>query len=61
MDADLDQYLTSEQVQFYVFDYKEEQMDLYLGKVRVPLLSLGQDKAITGESYLDLLPGLGLI
>lgn len=54
MDADLDLYLKSGQVQFYVFDYKEEQMDLYLGKARVPLLSLAQDKGVTGEGYLEL-------
>uniref|UniRef100_A0A3Q3JUC2 C2 domain-containing protein n=1 Tax=Monopterus albus TaxID=43700 RepID=A0A3Q3JUC2_MONAL len=40
MDVELDQYLKSEALQFYVFDYKEEQMDMYLGKARVPLLSL---------------------
>ncbi|XP_051236763.1 protein fantom isoform X1 [Dicentrarchus labrax] len=47
MDAGLDQYLKTEVLQFYVFDYKEEQMDVYLGKARVPLLSLAQDKGIT--------------
>lgn len=54
MDLDLDQYLKSVVIQFYVFDYKEEQMDLYLGKARIQLLSLAQDKGITGEGYLDL-------
>ncbi|XP_070763837.1 protein fantom [Enoplosus armatus] len=48
MDVELDQYLKSEVLQFYVFDYKEEQMDTYLGKARVPLLSLAQDQGITG-------------
>lgn len=48
MGVDLDRYLKSEVLQFYVFDYKEEQMDMYLGKARVPLLSLAQDKGITG-------------
>ncbi|KAF3706012.1 Protein fantom Nephrocystin-8 RPGR-interacting protein 1-like protein [Channa argus] len=48
MDVDLDQYLKSEEVQFYVFDYKEELIDTYLGKARVPLLSLAQGKGITG-------------
>ncbi|XP_040894790.1 protein fantom isoform X2 [Toxotes jaculatrix] len=48
MDVGLDHYLKSEVLQFYVFDYKEEQMDMYLGKARVPLLSLAQDKGITG-------------
>lgn len=49
MDVDLDQYLKSEDLRFYVFDYKEEQMDTYVGKARVPLLPLAQDKRITGE------------
>lgn len=49
MDEGLDQYLKSEVLQFYVFDYKEEQMDTYLGKARVPLLSLAQDEEVTGE------------
>ncbi|XP_044048154.1 protein fantom [Siniperca chuatsi] len=48
MDVDLDQHLKSEVLQFYVFDYKEERMDTYLGKARVPLLSLAQDKGVTG-------------
>lgn len=54
MDRDLDQYLKSGVMQFYVFDQMEEQMDVYLGKARVPLLSLAQDKAVTGEPlFLD--------
>lgn len=48
MDSELHRYLTSESMHFYVFDLKEEQMDLYLGKAKVPLRSLAQDKAITG-------------
>uniref|UniRef100_A0A3B4BDK6 C2 domain-containing protein n=1 Tax=Periophthalmus magnuspinnatus TaxID=409849 RepID=A0A3B4BDK6_9GOBI len=48
MDQSLHRYLCSEDMQFYVFDYKEEQMDVYLGKAKVPLTSLAQDKAITG-------------
>ncbi|XP_040927129.1 protein fantom isoform X2 [Betta splendens] len=48
MDADLDQYLKSEVVHFYVFDNKEEQMDLYLGKASIPLLPLAQDQGVTG-------------
>lgn len=50
MDADLDRYLKSELLQFYVFDYKEEQMDTYLGKARVPLRTLTHDESLTGES-----------
>ncbi|XP_056137838.1 protein fantom [Lampris incognitus] len=48
IDADLDRYLKSEALQLYVFDFKEERMDTYLGKARVPLLSLAHDKGITG-------------
>uniref|UniRef100_A0A3B4EY20 RPGRIP1 like n=1 Tax=Pundamilia nyererei TaxID=303518 RepID=A0A3B4EY20_9CICH len=48
MDADLDRYLKSELLQFYVFDYKEEQMDTYLGKARVPLRTLTHDESLTG-------------
>ncbi|XP_054632622.1 protein fantom isoform X2 [Dunckerocampus dactyliophorus] len=49
MDACLDQYLRSEALHLYVFDYKEEQMDVYLGKAGIPLESLVQDKEISGE------------
>lgn len=49
MDEDLDRYLKSEVLQFYVFDYKEEQMDTYLGKARVPLMSLAHDHSVSGE------------
>ncbi|XP_026222287.1 protein fantom [Anabas testudineus] len=58
MDLDLDQYLKSVVIQFYVFDYKEEQMDLYLGKARIQLLSLAQDKGITGAFELTDPSGL---
>lgn len=54
MDKDLDQYLRSELLQFYVFDYKEEQMDNYAGKARVALLPLAQDQEISGEGSLSL-------
>uniref|UniRef100_A0A8C4ZWX0 C2 domain-containing protein n=1 Tax=Gadus morhua TaxID=8049 RepID=A0A8C4ZWX0_GADMO len=53
MDADLDRYLKSEELQLYVLDYKEEQTDAYLGKARVPLLTLGHNKAISGEFELS--------
>ncbi|XP_061898648.1 protein fantom [Entelurus aequoreus] len=49
MDASLDQYLRSEVLHFYVFDYKEERMDVYLGKAALPLELLVQDKEISGE------------
>ncbi|XP_032404503.1 protein fantom isoform X1 [Xiphophorus hellerii] len=48
MDDDLDRFLKTEGLQFYVFDYKEEQLDAYLGKTRVPLLSLTQDQEVSG-------------
>lgn len=52
MDADLDWYLKSELLQFYVFDYKEEQMDTYLGKAGVPLRALTHDESLTGVFLL---------
>ncbi|KAK7891766.1 hypothetical protein WMY93_023729 [Mugilogobius chulae] len=58
MDFNLHRYLSSEVVQFYVFDYKEEQMDVYLGKAKVPLKPLAQDKAITGLFELSDPAGL---
>jgi len=48
-DADLDRYLRAEALRLYVFDEKEQQMDSYLGKTRVPLLPLTRDQRITGE------------
>ncbi|XP_068579629.1 protein fantom isoform X2 [Cebidichthys violaceus] len=63
MDQDLDQYLRSEDLVLYVFDYKEEKMDTYLGKTRVPLLPLVQDQEISGLFELTDPSGLssGLI
>uniref|UniRef100_A0A3Q2DEJ9 RPGRIP1 like n=1 Tax=Cyprinodon variegatus TaxID=28743 RepID=A0A3Q2DEJ9_CYPVA len=51
MDGDLDRYLKTEVLQFYVFDFKEEQMDTYVGKARVPLLPLTRDKFLTHIFY----------
>lgn len=51
MDGDLDRYLKSDVLQLYVFDYKEEQMDEYVGKARVPLLPLAQDEEINSERH----------
>lgn len=51
MDGDLDRYLKSDVLQLYVFDYKEEQMDIYVGKARVPLLPLAQDEEINSERH----------
>lgn len=50
-DKDLDQYLRCERLQFYVFDYKEEQMDQYMGKAGVALLPLAQDQEVAGEGF----------
>ncbi|KAK9516073.1 hypothetical protein VZT92_024034 [Zoarces viviparus] len=63
VDQDLDRYLRSEDLVLYVFDYKEEKMDTYLGKTWVPLLPLVQDQEITGLFELTDPAGLssGLI
>lgn len=58
MDVNLHQFLKSNVLQFYVFDDKEEQMEVYLGKAKVPLLSLAQDKAVTGVFELSDPSGL---
>uniref|UniRef100_A0AAV2L1C1 Uncharacterized protein n=1 Tax=Knipowitschia caucasica TaxID=637954 RepID=A0AAV2L1C1_KNICA len=52
MDQALHRYLLSALMQFYVFDEKEDQMDVYLGKAQIPLTALTQDKDITGEFEL---------
>lgn len=49
MDAALDRYLRRELIQFYVFDFKEQEMDIYIGKARIALLPLAQDQEISGE------------
>uniref|UniRef100_A0A1A7WCW3 RPGRIP1-like n=1 Tax=Iconisemion striatum TaxID=60296 RepID=A0A1A7WCW3_9TELE len=58
MDWDLDQYLKSELLQFYVFNYKEEQVDVYLGKAQVPLLSLTHNQEVSGVFDLTASSGL---
>lgn len=50
MDAGLDGYLRSECLHFYVFNFKEERMDEYLGKAAVTLMPLVQDQEISGEA-----------
>ncbi|XP_019729459.1 protein fantom isoform X3 [Hippocampus comes] len=47
-DGALEHYLASEALNLYVFDYKEPQMDEYLGKAAVPLAALLQDQEIAG-------------
>ncbi|XP_066569510.1 protein fantom [Amia ocellicauda] len=52
MNADLDRYLKSEVLWLYVFDDADTQGHLYLGKAKVPLISLAHDKGITGTFEL---------
>ncbi|XP_041650612.1 LOW QUALITY PROTEIN: protein fantom [Cheilinus undulatus] len=58
MDVDLQQYLQTESLHVYVFDYKEERMDTYVGKARVPLLPLINDHNVSGEFELNDPTGL---
>uniref|UniRef100_A0AAY4DPC7 C2 domain-containing protein n=1 Tax=Denticeps clupeoides TaxID=299321 RepID=A0AAY4DPC7_9TELE len=51
VNSDLDRSLRSEFLMFYVFDEKAEDQ-LYLGKARVPLISLAHDKSIRGTFEL---------
>nr|XP_054309492.1 protein fantom isoform X2 [Pongo pygmaeus] len=48
MNMDLDRYLKSESLSFYVFDDNDTQEDIYIGKVNVPLISLAHDRCISG-------------
>uniref|UniRef100_A0A8C2UZB8 Protein fantom n=1 Tax=Chinchilla lanigera TaxID=34839 RepID=A0A8C2UZB8_CHILA len=48
MNMDLDRYLKSESLSFYVFDDSDTQENLYIGKVSVPLISLAHDRCISG-------------
>ncbi|XP_016076539.1 PREDICTED: protein fantom [Miniopterus natalensis] len=48
MNMDLDRYLKSESLSFYVFDDSDTQEDIYIGKVNVPLISLAHDRCISG-------------
>ncbi|XP_035192404.1 protein fantom isoform X3 [Oxyura jamaicensis] len=48
MNADLDRYLKSESLTFYVFDDGETEESGYLGKASVPLISLAHDRSISG-------------
>uniref|UniRef100_A0A8C8RJJ5 RPGRIP1 like n=1 Tax=Pelusios castaneus TaxID=367368 RepID=A0A8C8RJJ5_9SAUR len=52
MNADLDQYLKSESLIFYVFDDGETEEDVYVGKAVVPLISLAHDRYISGTFEL---------
>uniref|UniRef100_A0A452GI86 Protein fantom n=1 Tax=Gopherus agassizii TaxID=38772 RepID=A0A452GI86_9SAUR len=52
MNTDLDQYLKSESLTFYVFDDGETEEGLYVGKAIVPLISLAHDRYISGTFEL---------
>ncbi|XP_048828398.1 protein fantom isoform X2 [Brienomyrus brachyistius] len=52
MDGGLDRYLRTEDLQVYVLDDLEPESHLYLGKAKVPLISLAHDKSITGTFEL---------
>ncbi|XP_054245589.1 protein fantom [Indicator indicator] len=52
MNADLDRYLKSESLTFYVFDDGEMEEGVYVGKASVPLISLAHDKSISGTFEL---------
>lgn len=51
MDAALERSLRSELIHFYVFDSREQEMDVYMGKARVALLPLAQGQDISGEAH----------
>ncbi|XP_072488328.1 protein fantom isoform X2 [Notamacropus eugenii] len=48
MNTNLDRYLKSESLSFYVFDDNDTQQNTYIGKVDVPLISLAHDRYISG-------------
>ncbi|XP_075366717.1 protein fantom isoform X4 [Mycteria americana] len=52
MNADLDRYLKSESLNFYVFDDDETEEGAYVGKANVPLISLAHDRSISGTFEL---------
>ncbi|KAM8946781.1 protein fantom [Pelodytes ibericus] len=51
MNSDLDHYLKSESLHFYVID-DDEMSNTYIGKAYVPLISLAHDKCISGTFEL---------
>lgn len=55
MNMDLDRYLKSESLGFYVFDDSDSQENIYIGKVNVPLISLAHDRYISGKSVFLIL------
>ncbi|KAM9623667.1 protein fantom isoform 2-T4 [Morphnus guianensis] len=52
MNADLDRYLKSQSLTFYVFDDGEMEEGAYVGKASVPLISLAHDSSISGTFEL---------
>ncbi|XP_010076881.1 PREDICTED: protein fantom-like, partial [Pterocles gutturalis] len=52
MNADLDRYLKTESLSFYVFDEGETDKSAYIGKAKVPLISLAHDRSISGAFEL---------
>lgn len=52
MNMDLDRYLKSESLSFYVFDDSDTQENIYIGKVNV-LISLAHDRCISGKLFLE--------
>ncbi|NWU88647.1 FTM protein, partial [Upupa epops] len=52
MNADLDRYLKSESLTFYVFDDAEPEESTYVGKASVPLISLAHDRSVSGTFEL---------
>ncbi|XP_032854500.2 protein fantom isoform X1 [Tyto alba] len=52
VNADLDRYLKSESLTFYVFDDGETEECAYVGKANVPLISLAHDRSISGTFEL---------
>lgn len=58
MNSQLDTFLKSEALVLYVFDDLDAEHQLYLGKARVPLISLTHDETITGMFELTDPAGL---
>ncbi|KAM6065410.1 protein fantom isoform 2-T3 [Theristicus caerulescens] len=52
MNAEVDRYLKSESLTFYVFDDGETEEGAYVGKANVPLTSLAHDRSISGTFEL---------
>ncbi|TRY85893.1 hypothetical protein DNTS_011915 [Danionella cerebrum] len=53
MSEELDAFLKTQDLVFYVFDDLDQEDQLYLGKARVPLIPLAQDESISGQFELS--------